>query len=188
MAGNQETAASYAMLCRDCGATGHVGSLTPIDTCPHCHSLNIRVHPDLFSLTIAHVDCDAFYASIEKRDNPDLASRPVIVGGGDRGVVAAACYIARQFGVRSAMPAWQALKKCPDAVVIRPRMAHYVAIGQQVREKMLSLTPLVQPISIDEASLILRELKNCIGLARRKHCTAYRKISSVTSVFQFRLV
>ena len=155
MAGNQETAASYAMLCRDCGATGHVGSLTPINTCPHCHSLNIRVHPDLFSLTIAHVDCDAFYASIEKRDNPDLASKPVIVGGGDRGVVAAACYIARQFGVRSAMPAWQAMKKCPDAVVIRPRMAHYVEIGQQVREKMLSLTPLVQPLSIDEAFLDL---------------------------------
>ena len=155
MAGTQETAASYAMLCRDCGATGHVGSFTPIDTCPSCHSLNIRVHPDLFSLSIAHVDCDAFYASIEKRDNPDLADRPVIVGGGDRGVVAAACYIARQFGVRSAMPAWQALKKCPDAVVIRPRMAHYVEIGHQVRTKMLSLTPLVQPLSIDEAFLDL---------------------------------
>ncbi len=118
MAGTQETAASYAMLCRDCGATGHVGSLTPIiDTCPSCNSPNIRAHPDLFSLSIAHVDCDAFYASIEKRDNPDLADRPVIVGGGDRGVVAAACYIARQFGVRSAMPAWQALKKCPDLLL-----------------------------------------------------------------------
>ena len=155
MTGSQETAASYGMLCRDCGVTGYVGSLTSIDKCPSCHSLNIRAHPDLFSFNIAHVDCDAFYASIEKRDNPRLAKKPVIVGGGDRGVVAAACYIARQFGVRSAMPAWEALKKCPDAVVIRPRMEHYVEIGHQVRTKMLSLTPLVQPLSIDEAFLDL---------------------------------
>lgn len=155
MTGSQETAASFGMLCRDCGVTGYVGSFTSIDKCPSCHSLNIRAHSDLFSLNIAHVDCDAFYASIEKRDNPGLAKKPVIVGGGDRGVVAAACYIARQFGVRSAMPAWEALKKCPDAVVIRPRMEHYVEIGHQVRTKMLSLTPLVQPLSIDEAFLDL---------------------------------
>jgi len=154
MAGHNK-AAAYAMLCRDCGTAGHVGNLGPLETCPICQSANIRTHPDLFSLTIAHIDCDAFYASIEKRDNPALANKPVIVGGGDRGVVAAACYIARQFGVRSAMPAWQALKRCPDAVVIRPRMDHYIAIGQEIREKMLSLTPLVQPLSIDEAFLDL---------------------------------
>ena len=154
MAGLQETAA-YAMLCRNCGTAGHVGSVVPLTACPSCQSNHIRTHPDLFTLTIAHIDCDAFFASVEKLDNPALADRPVIVGGGDRGVVAAACYIARQFGVRSAMPAWQALKKCPDAVVIRPRMSRYVDIGQQVREKMLSLTPLVQPLSIDEAFLDL---------------------------------
>jgi len=120
-----------------------------------CKSRNIRTHPELFDLTIAHIDCDAFYASIEKRDNPDLLNKPVIVGGGDRGVVAAACYIARQYGVRSAMPAWQALKRCPNAVVIKPRMAHYTKVSQQVRNQMLSLTPLVQPVSIDEAFLDL---------------------------------
>ena len=120
-----------------------------------CKSRNILSHPELFDLTIAHIDCDAFYASIEKRDNPDLLNKPVIVGGGDRGVVAAACYIARQYGVRSAMPAWQALKRCPDAVVIKPRMAHYTNVSRQVRDQMLSLTPLVQPVSIDEAFLDL---------------------------------
>jgi DNA polymerase-4 len=150
MAGLHETEV-YAMLCRNCGTAGHVGSAVPLTACPSCQSNHIRTHPDLFNLTIAHIDCDAFFASVEKLDNPALADRPVIVGGGDRGVVAAACYIARQFGVRSAMPAWQALKKCPDAVVIRPRMSRYVDIGQQVRDKMLSLTPLVQPLSIDEA-------------------------------------
>ena len=154
MAGLQKTSA-YTMLCRNCGAAGHVGSAAPLTACPSCQSGQILTHPDLFTLTIAHIDCDAFFASVEKLDNPTLADRPVIVGGGDRGVVAAACYIARQFGVRSAMPAWQALKKCPDAVVIRPRMSRYVDIGQQVREKMLSLTPLVQPLSIDEAFLDL---------------------------------
>ncbi|MCH1427234.1 MAG: DNA polymerase IV, partial [Alphaproteobacteria bacterium] len=91
-----------------------------------CKSQNIRSHPELFDLTIAHIDCDAFYASVEKRDNPELIDKPVIVGGGDRGVVAAACYIARQYGVRSAMPAWQALKRWPLAVVIKPRMARYI--------------------------------------------------------------
>ena len=154
MAGLQETAA-YAMLCRNCGTAGHVGSAVLLTACPSCQSNHIRTHPDLLTLTIAHIDCDAFFASVEKLDNPALADRPVIVGGGDRGVVAAACYIARQFGVRSAMPAWQALKKCPDAVMIRPRMSRYIDIGQQVCEKMLSLTPLVQPLSIDEAFLDL---------------------------------
>ena len=148
-------AKSFAVLCRECGAAGFVGALkTPYD-CVVCQSRNIRSHPELFDLTIAHVDCDAFYASIEKRDNTDLLNKPVIVGGGDRGVVAAACYIARQYGVRSAMPAWQALKRCPDAVVIKPRMAYYTKVSRQVRDHMLSLTPLVQPLSIDEAFLDL---------------------------------
>ena len=146
---------SFAILCRACGLTGHVGARVAPENCPDCGSGKLRAHRDLFRLTIAHIDCDAFYASVEKRDNPALEDRPVIVGGGRRGVVAAACYIARRFGVRSAMPAWRALKQCPDAVVIRPRMAHYVAISQQIRAKMRALTPLVQPLSIDEAFLDL---------------------------------
>ena len=84
MAGLQETAA-YAMLCRNCGTAGHVGSAVPLTACPSCQSEHIRTHPDLFALTIAHIDCDAFFASVEKLDNPALADRPVIVGGGDRG-------------------------------------------------------------------------------------------------------
>ena len=115
MAGHQETAA-YAMLCRNCGTAGHVGSVVPLTACPSCQSNHIRTHADLFTLTIAHIDCDAFFASVEKLDNPALADRPVIVGGGDRGVVAAACYIARQFGVRSAMPAGSRKNAVFDAI------------------------------------------------------------------------
>ena len=150
-----DEAKSFTFLCRDCGSAGFVGAPDPPHDCGECQSRNIRSHPELFDLTIAHIDCDAFYASIEKRDNPDLSHKPVIVGGGDRGVVAAACYIARRYGVRSAMPAWQALKRCPEAVVIKPRMAHYTKVSRQVRDHMLSLTPLVQPVSIDEAFLDL---------------------------------
>lgn len=148
-------AKSFVVMCRDCGSAGYVGAAAPPYDCLVCKSQNIRSHPELFDLTIAHIDCDAFYASVEKRDNPELTDKPVIVGGGDRGVVAAACYIARQYGVRSAMSTWQALKRCPHAVVIKPRMAHYIKISQQIRDHMLSLTPLVQPLSIDEAFLDL---------------------------------
>lgn len=144
---------SYPMLCRACGSAGFVGGNTPPASCPSCDSADIRWHAELFDLCLAHLDCDAFYASVEKRDNPDLADKPVIVGGRERGVVAAACYIARQYGVRSAMPTYTALKKCPEAVVIKPRMSHYVGISREIREMMMQLTPLVQPISIDEAFL-----------------------------------
>ena len=146
---------AFQLLCRSCLRSGHVGGITPPATCPFCHAADIRVGRELFSLTIAHVDCDAFYAAVEKRDNPQIRDRPVIVGGRERGVVAAACYIARQFGIRSAMPTWQALKRCPDAVVIRPRMDHYVSVSREIRARMLALTPLVQPLSIDEAFLDL---------------------------------
>jgi DNA polymerase-4 len=112
-------------------------------------------HVELNTLSIAHIDCDAFYASVEKRDNPDLADLPVIVGGGQRGVVAACCYVARLFGVRSAMPMFKALSLCPHAVVLPPDMKKYQAVGRQVRAMMLELTPLVQPLSIDEAFLDL---------------------------------
>ena len=112
-------------------------------------------HEELFSLSIAHVDCDAFYASIEKRDNPALNDKPLIIGGGVRGVVSTCCYIARQYGVRSAMPMFTANRLCPNAVVIPPNMAKYVAVSRQIRAIMDGLTPLVDPLSIDEAFLDL---------------------------------
>ena len=104
---------------------------------------------------MAHVDCDAFYASVEKRDRPELADKPVIVGGGRRGVVAACCYVARIYGVRSAMPMFKALERCPDAVVLKPDMARYRREGRAIRERMRALTPLVEPLSVDEAFLDL---------------------------------
>ncbi len=139
-------------LCRDCGYR------TPGDTatrCGQCGRPRLLRHCELDSLTIAHLDCDAFYAAIEKRDNPAILNQPVIIGGGHRGVVSTCCYLARIHGVRSAMPMFKAMKLCPDAVVIRPNMAKYVAVGREVREMMQSLTPLVEPLSIDEAFLDL---------------------------------
>ncbi len=143
--------AAIGALCRDCGVRPPAGSAR----CPACGSPRLLRHPELYRLTIAHLDCDAFYASVEKRDRPDLAHRPVIVGGGRRGVVAAACYIARLSGVRSAMPMFQALELCPDAVVLRPEMARYAEVSRQIRALMLELTPRVQPLSLDEAYLDL---------------------------------
>ena len=107
--------------------------------------------PELDQLTIAHLDCDAFYASVEKRDRPELRDRPVIVGGGVRGVVSTACYIARQSGVGSAMPMFKALKACPDAVVIKPNIAKYVLESKRILGALAELTPLVQALSLDEA-------------------------------------
>ena len=112
-------------------------------------------HDELPALSIAHVDCDAFYASIEKRDRPELRDRAVIVGGSERGVVLTACYNARIHGVRSAMPMFKARKLCPHATIVRPDMAKYAATGRAIRTMMLDLTPLVQPVSIDEAFLDL---------------------------------
>jgi DNA polymerase-4 len=112
-------------------------------------------HDELDSLSIAHIDCDAFYASIEKRDDPSLQDKPVIVGGGKRGVVSTCCYVARTFGVKSAMPMFKALEACPHAVVIRPDMQKYAVASRQVRDLMLEVTPLVEPLSLDEAFLDL---------------------------------
>ncbi|NWJ22922.1 DNA polymerase IV [Rhizobium sp. RM] len=138
-------------FCRDC-LTGQPAGLK---RCRACGSPRLLYHDELYQLTIAHIDCDAFYASVEKRDNPDLADKPVIIGGGKRGVVSTACYIARIHGVRSAMPMFKALEACPDAVVIKPNMEKYVQVGRQIRSMMQELTPLVQPLSIDEAFLDL---------------------------------
>ena len=137
-------------LCRDCG---HAARLPPLGQCPECRSHRVVQHGELASLALAHIDCDAFFASVEKRDNPDLEHKPVIVGGGRRGVVATACYVARIHGVRSAMPMFTALERCPDAVVIAPRMDAYREAGMRIRSMMRELTPLVEPLSIDEAFL-----------------------------------
>ena len=137
-------------LCRKCFNT-----FNEEGRCPRCSSPLVVSHSELFDLNIAHMDCDAFYASVEKRDNPDLADKPVIIGGGRRGVVSTACYIARIRGVKSAMPMFKALEKCPDAVVIRPRMKIYAEISQQIRAMMNDITPLVEPLSLDEAFMDL---------------------------------
>ena len=138
-------------LCRDCGSRPDAA----LETCPACGSSRVVRHRELHDLAIAHLDCDAFYAAIEKRDQPELRDRPVIVGGHHRGVVAACCYLARASGVRSAMPMYRALEACPEAAVVRPDMKKYAAVGREVRKMMLGLTPLVEPLSIDEAFMDL---------------------------------
>jgi len=137
-------------LCRDC--------LTETGThrrCPACGSPRLVSHPELHALSMAHLDCDAFYASVEKRDDPNLADKPVIIGGGQRGVVSTACYIARIKGVRSAMPMFEARRRCPEAVVVKGRMEVYAVVSRQIRALMESLTPAVEPLSLDEAFLDL---------------------------------
>jgi len=142
-------------LCRDCGALAHSASAPT--SCAQCGSPRVVAHPELAQLAIAHVDCDAFYASVEKRDRPELADEPVIVGGGQRGVVLTACYIARRFGVRSAMPMARALQLCPGASVVRPDMEKYRRESRRIRELMEALSPRVESVSIDEAYLDLSE-------------------------------
>lgn len=137
-------------LCRDC-----LARFDQPARCPACGSPRVAAHVELWDLSIAHMDCDAFYASVEKRDNPDLRDKPVIIGGGRRGVVSTACYIARIKGVRSAMPMFQALRLCPEAVVLRGRMDVYAEVSSQIRAMMAELTPAVEPLSLDEAFLDL---------------------------------
>ena len=151
-------------FCRDCLADAPPRAAR----CPACGSPRLVRHDELAALTIAHVDCDAFYATIEKRDDPSLAAEPVIVGGGKRGVVAAACYVARTFGVKSAMPMFEALRLCPQAKVIRPNMEKYSKAGREVRQMMLALTPLVEPLSIDEAFLDLGGTERLHGMPPAK--------------------
>ena len=147
-------------LCRDCLATFSQEA----ERCPGCGSPRFVDLGSSANLTIAHVDCDAFYASVEKRDDPRLRDRPVIVGGsGPRGVVATCCYVARTFGVHSAMPMGRARALCPEAIVLAPDMPKYSRVGREIRDLMQTLTPLVEPLSIDEAYL---DLAGCEGTNR----------------------
>jgi len=141
--------------------------------CSACGSPRVLRHGDLDALAIAHVDCDAFYATIEKRDDPTLADKPVIVGGGQRGVVLTACYVARTFGVRSAMPMFEARRLCPHASVVRPDMEKYARVGRQVRELMFKLTPLVEPVSIDEAFMDLSGTARLHGMSPAKALASF---------------
>ncbi|MBA3810429.1 MAG: DNA polymerase IV [Caulobacteraceae bacterium] len=150
-----------SILCRDCLWFAEV----PASRCPECASPRLLAHPELMTLHIAHLDCDAFYASVEKRDRPELRDRPVIVGGGKRGVVTTACYIARLSGVRSAMPMFKARRLCPEAVILPPDFARYRAASRLILEKLRALTPLVQSLSLDEAWLDLSGTERLHGAA-----------------------
>src|SRR5205814_3348559 len=141
--------------------------------CPACGSPRLVRHPELDLLAIAHVDCDAFYATIEKRDNPVLADQAVIVGGGARGVVLTACYVARTYGVRSAMPMFEARRLCPHAAVVPPDMEKYARVGREVRGLMRDLTPLVEPVSIDEAFMDLNGTARLHGMSPAKALAAF---------------
>jgi DNA polymerase IV len=141
-------------LCRDCCA------ITPVENaaCVDCGSTRLVAHDELETLHIAHIDCDAFYASVEKRDRPEIRNQPVIVGHpGGRGVVTTACYIARTFGVHSAMPMFKALDACPDAVVIAPDMAKYKRVSNDIRTIFTAATSVFEPVSLDEAYLDLTD-------------------------------
>jgi DNA polymerase IV len=158
-------------FCRDC-----LADASPTTTrCPSCGSPRLLRHSELDALSIAHVDCDAFYATIEKRDNPSLADKPLIVGGGRRGVVSTACYIARTFGVRSAMPMFEARRLCPHAKVISPNMSKYVGVAREVRRLMFDLTPQVEPVSIDEAFMDLSGTTRLHGMIPAKSLARFAR-------------
>ena len=159
-------------FCRDCLTDVRANA----QRCDSCGSRRIVAHDELDTLCVAHLDCDAFYAAIEKRDNPELRDKPVLVGGGSRrGVVSTACYIARISGVRSAMPMYMALQKCPNAVVVRPNMAKYGEASRAVRAMMRALTPLVEPLSLDEAYLDLSGTEQLHGRSPAKTLAALSK-------------
>jgi DNA polymerase-4 len=151
-------------FCRDCRRDAPDGARR----CSGCGSPRLLRHREIDTLAIAHVDCDAFYATIEKRDDPSLADKPVIVGGRQRGVVLTCCYVARTFGVRSAMPMFEARRLCPHASVVRPDMEKYARVGRDVRAIMFKLTPLVEPVSIDEAFMDLNGTARLHGMSPAK--------------------
>ena len=147
-------------VCRDCFTIADM----PAEGCSRCGSIRIVFHDELDTLDIAHVDCDAFYASVEKRDNPELRDKPLLVGHpGGRGVVTTACYIARKFGPRSAMPMFKAIRLCPEAVIIEPNMAKYKAVSHDIREIFSSISDCIEPISLDEAYIDLSPAHSVSG-------------------------
>src|SRR4051812_38505205 len=156
-------------FCRDCRRD--LPDAAP--RCPTCGSPRLARHRELGLLAIAHVDCDDFYATIEKREDPTLADKPVIVGGGQRGVVLTCCYVARTYGVRSAMPMFEARRLCPHASVVRPNMEKYAGVGRQVRALMRDLTPLVEPVSIDEAFMDLTGTARLHGMSPAKSLAGF---------------
>ncbi|HWC63677.1 MAG TPA: hypothetical protein VG501_08645, partial [Rhizomicrobium sp.] len=160
----------WPAFCRDCLSPAVAG-----EACPECGGTRVLAHPELDRLSIAHMDCDAFYAAIEKRDDPSLKGKPLIVGGEVRGVVSTACYIARKYGVRSAMPMFQAKKLCPQAVILKPRHSYYAAVARQIRGFMQDLTPLVEPLSLDEAYLDLS------GTERMQGCSPARTMARLSA-------
>src|SRR5690606_14044563 len=160
MAANFATNTPTQGFCRDCLALQKSHSQP---RCSRCGSPRLLRHKELYSLALVHVDCDAFYASVEKRDNPELRDKPLIIGGGKRGVVSTACYLARIHGVRSAMPMFKAREACPQAVIIKPDMEKYARVGREVRRLMQELTPLVEPVSIDEAFMDLQGTERLHG-------------------------
>ncbi|HSM94905.1 MAG TPA: DNA polymerase IV [Rhizomicrobium sp.] len=158
-------------FCRDC----LTDATETTKRCRKCGGHRILAHPELETLSIAHMDCDAFYAAIEKRDDPSLLDKPVIVGGGKRGVVSTCCYVARQYGVRSAMPMFQALKLCPKATVIKPDFSKYTEASRRIRAIMRDLTPLVEPLSLDEAYLDLSGTQRIHGHSPARTMAALAK-------------
>jgi DNA polymerase-4 len=156
-------------FCRDCRSDAPASAAR----CGVCGSPRLIRHNELERLSIAHVDCDSFYATIEKRDEPSIADQPVIVGGRGRGVVLTACYVARTYGVRSAMPMFEARRRCPQAVVVAPDMAKYARVGREVRGLMRDLTPLVEPVSIDEAFMDLSGTERLHRMSPAKSLAAF---------------
>ena len=179
-------------LCRDCGRDFPPPAVER--RCPHCDSARLIEHGELRSLAIAHVDCDAFYATVEKRDNPSLRDKPVLVGGSQRGVVMACCYIARRYGIRSAMPSAQARRLCAQTVFLRPEFARYREESRSVFDIFRAFTPLVQPVSIDEAYLDVSEAWRPFGSATavaraiRERVRAERRLTVSVGVGPNRLV
>ena len=160
-----------AAICRDCLADVPEGEAV----CAACKSARVAVHAELNALSIAHLDCDAFYAGVETRDDPSLKGKPLIIGGGKRGVVLTASYEARKFGVKSAMPMFQALKLCPHATIVRPTMSKYAQVAREIRKLLRDLTPLVEPLSLDEAYLDLSGTERLHGMAPAKTMLAVAK-------------
>lgn len=165
-------------FCRDCLADA------PQETrCKECGSPRLIRHAEIGTLSLAHVDCDAFYATIEKRDDPSLADKPLIVGGGKRGVVSTACYLARTYGVRSAMPMFEAKRLCPHATIIPPNMNKYASVAREVRQLMFDLTPQVEPVSIDEAFMDLSGTDRVHGMIPAKSLARFsRNVESAIGI------